>query len=251
MKNKLYSLLIGITDYPSPNLLFECVNDANKMKDYLTNLETDAFDVQNPILLTNKLATKQGVARAIRKIISKLKDGDTFLFYFSGHGTREISKGRFREDHNGLLETIVCYYEKERKNNNFLLADKELRYLFHKCPKKAHIISIFDCCHSGDIMRDFEEETKHIRRIGQKQAPRLYKHFLFHEIPAKTFDEKWFSEIFPDANILTISACQSDESSWEKDNGGVFTTNMLQVLKDNNSVPVSYTHLTLPTICSV
>jgi len=175
MKNKLYSLLIGITDYPSPNLLFECVNDANKMIDYLTNLETDAFDVQNPILLT---------------------------FYFSGHGTREISKGRFREDHNGLLETIVCYYEKERKSNNFLLADKELRYLFHKCPKKAHIISIFDCCHSGDIMRDFEEETKHIRRIGKNFDLRPYKDFLFRKIPARTFGKKWFSEIFPDANIL-------------------------------------------------
>lgn len=238
---KLYTLLIGINKYPSPNQLSGCVGDATKMQTYLTSIATDTFEVQTPILLTNEAATKKEIANAIRKITKKLKDEDTFLFYFSGHGTRELSEGRFKEDHNGWLETIVCHYEDGDKN--FLLADKELRYLFHDCKSKAHIVTIFDCCHSGDIMRGEEEVKKQVRRISTKQPQRPYKHFLFKRKRASNFKKKWFDEVFPDANILTISACQSDESSWEGDNGGYFTNALLKVLEESNGV-LNYNELT-------
>ena len=112
MKNKLYSLLIGINKYPPNNELSGCISDAKAMKTYVSELKKDAFKVQEPVLLTNEEATKNGIASAIRKITKLLKDGDTFLFYYSGHGTREISEGRFKEDHNGWLETIVCHHQK-------------------------------------------------------------------------------------------------------------------------------------------
>jgi len=131
------------------------------------------------------------------------------------------------------LETIICHHQD--KDKKFLLADKELRYLFHESnDTDAHIVTIFDCCHSGDIMRG--EGTEQIRRVSTKQPQRPYKHFLFRRKRASNFKNKWFNEVYPDANILTISACQSDQSSWEKSSGGYFTNALLKVLKKKNSV---------------
>ena len=245
MKNKLYSLLVGITDYPAGDELFACVKDAEKIKTYLDELKekSEVYNIQKPVLLTNNKATKNGIAKAIKKMVKKLKDGDTFVFYFSGHGTREISEGRFKEDHNGWLETIVCHHEDGDKN--YLLADKELRYLFHQCESVAHILTIFDCCHSGDIMRGKEDEQgakKQLRRISAKQDQRPYNDFLFKSTKASNFKNSWFDEVFEDANVLTISACQSDQSSWEGDDGGYFTNALLEVLNKHDSI-INYNDL--------
>ena len=236
MKNNLYSLLIGINNYPAPNYLSGCVGDAKKMEEYLTNLKSDKSNIIKPKLLTNKSASKDKIVAAIKKIVSNLKEEDTFLLYFSGHGTREITKGRFKEDHNGTLEAVVCHYE-ESVTDSYLLADKEIRYLLNLCKVNAHIIGVFDCCHAGDVMRmQVLKDSKKARRMAYKFPPRPYNQFIFHKkVTQKTFQEKWFDQVFPDKNTVTISACQSYESSWEDINGGVFTRNLIKVLKENNS----------------
>jgi hypothetical protein len=82
---------------------------------------------------------------------------------------KEDSLWRFEPDNK--LEGIVCYDSITEEESGTLLADKELRYLIHQIATKneqgeakagsPHIVTIFDCCHSGENTRNagIEEET--------------------------------------------------------------------------------------------
>lgn len=226
-----------------------CVGDVEKIEQYLDSIESDQFELMEKRILTDEMAKKEVIAKSIIEIIQLLEDGDTFLLYFSGHGTQEISKGIFKEDHNGTLEAIVCHFEFKKEKDpkaNYILADKEIRYLLNQCKVKAHIVGVFDCCHSGDIIKSFLR-IQQAKRLSRKSPQRSYENFLFHkEVPIKDFQTNWFDEIFPDANITTISACQSFELSWEDTLGGVFTRNLLTVLSNSNSV-INYNDLVKKT----
>ncbi len=228
--SKLYSLIVGINDYPIQKLK-KCVDDSRKIEDYLYSIEKEGFSVVEACRLHDKDATKLNIVTCLQNITSNLEDGDTFLFYFSGHGAREKSGERFLDDHNGVLECMVCYHDISQ-DSGFLLADKEIRYLLNQCKTKTHIVAIFDCCHSGGITRAFISE-KRIKRFAQTFEPRNYDEFIFHSdrnVLESDFKEKKFNEVFPDSNIITLSACQSHEFSWEDGMGGIFTRNLLSVI---------------------
>lgn len=238
---KLKTLLIGINDYPGAPLS-GCIRDVEKMHSYFDTLTSDFPDGIEQVVLTDKLASKEPIVSKLDEAIRSLNDGDTFVFYFSGHGTREISEGRFKDDHNGVLECIVPW-QSGVTNGHSLLADKELRYLLNQCIAKAHIVTIFDSCHSGDVTRG-SADSRVIKRLGYKFPQRKYEDFIFSsKIPETRFKDYSFDEVIPDKNFITLSACQPYESSWEKGGSGVFTRNLLSVLENYKNV-VNYGDLT-------
>jgi len=240
---KLYSLLVGITDYPEPYGLNGCLKDVTKMKDYILSIDQSYYDdILDPKLLLNEQATKSGITSGLSEILGEIGKEDSLLFYFSGHGTEELAPGRFLEDHNGLLQCLVCYHTNNEEDQH-LLADKELRYLFNKSKNEAHIIAVFDCCHSGDITRALNE-GKSIKRLSAKYPSRAYDEFIFsNEIEESTFKKSRFNNEFPDINLITLSACSSNEFSWENSEGGYFTRALIQSLKSNNNT-INYGDLT-------
>ncbi len=235
MNKNVFSLLIGIDDYKGKDLR-QCVADIRKVKAYLNSLDKDNFTIHDPKLLLDRMATKGNIVKEISSKMGSLKDGDVFLIYYSGHGTQETSHDRFLDEHNGRIQCLVCHPEDGFENA--LLADKELRYLFSKLESKAHVIAIFDCCHSGDITRSHTQlnTDRQERRMSVNFPPRPEQNFIFSsEVPLEEFKNKRFNEVFPDKNIITLSAAASHESSWEDRNGGVFTRNLLNILKEKNS----------------
>lgn len=242
MSKKLHSLLIGINNYPSPNQLSGCLSDVSKVKEYLTSLDTSAYNkIENPSILVNDEATKDNIVSTLKTTISKLDEDDTLVIYFSGHGAEEVSEGRFVEDHNGLLQGLVCYH-KTGDEDNYLLADKEIRYLLNQSKVKAHIVAIFDSCHSGDITRSTAIDKK-IKRMAVKHPQRPFEQFIFsEEFNEEEFKTKGFDKVFPDSNAVVISACQSNQSAWEGAIGGIFTHQLIETLKATNNI-INYSGL--------
>ena len=235
MANNLYSLLIGINDYKGHDL-YQCVSDVKKVESYLNTLEQEKYNFHSPELLLDAKATKTNVVEKISTTIESLKDGDVFLFYYSGHGTQETSNDRFIDEHNGRIQCLVCHPADGIEKA--LLADKELRYLFSKMKTKAHVIAIFDCCHSGGITRGELNNTseKQIRRMSVHFKPRKAENFIFNEeVALEKFKTERFKDIFPDKNVITLSASGSKESSWEDGEGGVFTRNLIKILEQKDS----------------
>jgi hypothetical protein len=116
------------------------------------------------------------------------------------------------------------------------LADKELRYLFSKLKSNPHLITIFDACHSGDIVRAFHmngDKDGRIKRLSGAFEARPADAFIFSKDAKVKVQNAGNTKTYsiPTKNHIHLGACLSSESSWEDDKGGVFTRYLLELLK--------------------
>ena len=90
-KTNVYALFIGINSYPeSP--LYACVDDANKMYNYIKSRKDLDIKEANLKLLTEKEATKTNIVATIKNHLGQAQADDVALLYFSGHGAQEKSR---------------------------------------------------------------------------------------------------------------------------------------------------------------
>ena len=234
--NTIHALIVGIDDFKYQNPLQACVNDAKSMADYLTKQANEYQEVKVHHLF-NESATKSGIVAAFYShLIEKAEEGDTAIFYFSGHGGQENAPETFRKyEADKFLEGIVCH-DTGRGEGERLLADKELRYLLYQLgQKKCTIVTIFDCCHSGDITR--EEMDMPIRRLTGSSDVRKWEEFIFSKDPLLTdpnvFQEKTLDELIPPTNHIQFAACKDSELAYEHPTKhyGIFTHHLLQELE--------------------
>ncbi len=241
----LYALLIGINEYEL-NPLQQCVNDVSKIEKYLGSLE-GSFQEISIKTLTNQEATKTNTLDAISHFLGTAKDEDVAFMYYSGHGTLENAVGRFSDAHSGTIECLVCYNKDEKGQEvPFLLADKELRYTFSKLKSNPHLVTVFDCCHSGDMVRavNNQHQDSRQRKLSTIFPARTYSDFVFaDQISEEDIKTKKLVSLIPYKDSVNISACLSSESSWEDAKGGVFTRYLLQLLSATNN-NLSYIDIT-------
>lgn len=243
--SRLYGLLIAVDDYPDPvPPLGGCVNDIRKVKAYLEKEQADLKP--KLVVLENEAATKDAIVSGFRDHLGQAGPDDIALVYFSGHGTQEDADPDiwpFEAD--GKLECIVNYDGIMKKNGDLqynLIADKELRLLIHDLAEtKAHVVTIFDCCHSGGNTREgkiYEEgERPQSRRYATarltKACPvRPWDKFLFSEkIDPAVLQKKPLSEVIPSGQHVQLGACRSDQLAYEINGGGIFTSSLLDLLQ--------------------
>ena len=242
----LYALLVGINEYREDLILGGsvrfpalkgCVGDADKMAGYLR--EQPGLDARIE-RLTNQQATKAGIVGQIRAHLGQAGPDDTVLLYFSGHGTQEQADAAWDEETDGKLECLACYYD-QTTADDFLLADKELRYLINELwqGKKPHIVTIFDCCHSGDNTRAvqvaeavFGDQHPAEKRIPFVFARRDWSKFVFaDEISLDGLKTRKMANAFPEGVHVSLSACEAHESAVEVGGEGVFTKALVNILK--------------------
>ena len=246
MKPKLFGLLVGISDYQSPvQPLPACVNDVEAVKGYLSEEKVN-FTLCLEVL-TNKQATKDQIVTAFRQHFQAARPNDVVLFYFSGHGVQEkVPQGWWPEEKNGLLECLACYDSIEPGSNNFynFLADKELRWMIHELWAKnggPHILTIFDCCHSGDNTRnlhlgecleDLTEKTLLVNGTPKIFPARSPYDFIFRgKINQKRHSKEPLKDVIPEGRHVQLAACHSNESAYSRKTYSLFTKYLLEVLR--------------------
>jgi N-acetyl-anhydromuramyl-L-alanine amidase AmpD len=250
---KVFALLAGINEYDRVRKLSGCLHDLQQVEDYLTH--RTAFDC-NIKKITDAQATRNNVIQAFEEHLGQAQKEDTVLFYFSGHGTQEDAAPIWDET-DGKLECIVCYDGGTTQASEFLLTDKELRYLIGKLYKKtaAHIVVIFDCCHSGDNTRGqlinaaFKNDVVTRRMIYDNTRysgafpQRDWSGFVFSsEIREEDVSGKKAEEFLPEGIHIQMAACESNQSAVEVNGEGVFTKKLLGAL-DACTGNVSYNAL--------
>jgi hypothetical protein len=244
-KKKLYALLVGITAYRDDikvgnNSVFfpqlsSCTGDADKIQAYL---ETDTYYEPHIIRLYNEQASKAAIAEAITKHLGQAGEGDVAFFYFSGHGTQEFADPMlFPTETDKRLECLACYYD-DSLRNDFLLADKELRWLIKQLSaNNPHIVTIFDCCHSGENTKNAKVLSNTFKNVVEKRAAftfpqRTWEQFLFSPVIKKEdLISQGLTVTLPEGRHVQFSACESDESAVEIDKQSVFTHVLISVLK--------------------
>lgn len=240
---KLYSLFIGIDTYhPDSKVapLDGCRNDVTAMKDFLASTYTKAFDQAPSMTLLNQDATYQNICKFIGPDhLGKAGKDDVVLLYYSGHGTQEKAAPEFEWiDPTGVHEGIVCY--DSGLSGKFCLSDKEIRILLQQVQQQgAHLITIFDCCHSGTITRAIDDVNLGKARqffFPDRTEARPYGSYL-NGYFVKNFPQGPKPNQLPLATHLMISACDRQEKAFElKNQRGMFSFNLLKVLENDPSV---------------
>ncbi|HLF63267.1 MAG TPA: caspase family protein [Saprospiraceae bacterium] len=245
-KRTLYSVLAGINEYPPPvTPLRGCMHDVDVWQGYLTSEESE-YTLELKIL-RNQEVTKQELTDAFRTSLINARSGDIVFFFYSGHGTRETADPVFSEiEQDNALESLVCHDSIKYTRGNFeydLLSDKEIHYLISTHGREdSHILTIFDCCHSGGITRNMllsemdgsTLERRHVptERLSFIAPMRRWQKFLFGDtILRDQVEVQGWMHAVPQRRHLTLSACQNDESAFEQSGKGIFTVNMMDVLR--------------------
>lgn len=245
MKTTVRALFVGINQYEANVVIDQmatfpalggCVNDVVVIRDLLAKDPT--IDLQ-AITLADHQATKDNIVKAFEEHLGKAGPEDVVLFYYSGHGTVEKADADvWTSESDGRLEGIVCYYT-QGESGKFLLSDKELRYLLANLydQTRAHIVTIFDCCHSGDNTRAALGEPV-IKKRPQFRGgfltfpQRAWEDFAFSkQYGPEFFKGKGIDEALPPGRYVQLSACESNESALETNGHGVLTAHLLAALQ--------------------
>ncbi len=264
-KPSLFALLVGVGDYASPNVssLHGTVNDARLMQEYLeSDLVKAEFSQVHLKSLHDKEATKTAIVDGFQSHLAQAKPGDTALFFFAGHGVREKTDiALFTQDEiDGHIAGIVCYDSDSYVGDadKTTLSDKEMRYLISTLvgegDKKVHVLTLFDCCHSGSNTRSAAGEQLPPRSRQVSRTPfnvRPWEGFVFYQdkkVNKAVKETLTLNEALPLADHVMIAACREVELAWEapgkdgKPVNGAFTLALVEVLKQNKG-RISYHEL--------
>jgi caspase domain-containing protein len=153
-ESRKWALLIGINQYPmfAPRgQLSGCVSDVQVMRQVLT--ESFSFPTEHVTVVTDDQATREGILAAMNGLLERVGNDDVVVFHYSGHGSQMTDVEGDEPD--GLDETIVPYDSGREPHENRDIKDDEIYLWIQKLTMKtSNLTLIFDCCHSGNIVRD-------------------------------------------------------------------------------------------------
>lgn len=148
---KIYAIFVGINAYPS-NPLNYCVNDVTGMKSSLTSC--NLWSTASVTTLTDAQATKSAILSAISSVGSQVTSSDTFMFYYSGHGSSLSGKAYIIPvDSTGQASSCI--------------SDTELYTYLSAINTSAKKFIVLDSCYSGGfISKDPGLKARYVPLVG-------------------------------------------------------------------------------------
>lgn len=228
----LYSLLIGINEYPSSvSSLAGCVNDTREVNTYLAAYALQQGLEYRPLRLENKQATRDGIINAFAHF-DEAEDGDICVWFYAGHGSLAPAPEQFwhqAPDH--LHECLVCWDSREPGGRELL--DKEMSWLLWKATKDKdlHFLVLMDCCFSGTNLR---LEGGQVRRCRMRNTTDLIP--LEDYLGYEDYQREGQHLFPPRGKYLQLAASKSNQPAQEMHfdgdgTHGVFTFALLDQLK--------------------
>lgn len=205
-------------------------------------LKAAKYKEVNITMLVNGKATKNGIVKAFKGLVSQCKVGDIVYVHYSGHGQQ--MKDVHNDEKDGLDECWIPYdaYRKPCKKDRGEkhLTDDEVNYYLNtirdKIGDKGKMLVVIDACHSGDGTRGDDDEV--VR--GVEDIFDAIKSFIWG---TSSSDKENKKVINPNAKEnrerwITLSACRSDQVNVEMKSPAVgkLTYALWTELKNSNKV---------------
>jgi hypothetical protein len=139
---RIFGVLVGVSDYGgTANNLEFTAEDASKLAQTLGQRGVLA---PGSVVLTDREATVARVRQAFQQVAALASPEDTFLFFFSGHGTQNRGQVSSTEP-DGYEEAIVL--------RDGEISDNEMNTWFGQVRARVSLLAI-DACFSGGFARD-------------------------------------------------------------------------------------------------
>jgi hypothetical protein len=227
------ALLIGINYVGSSCQLSGCINDANRMKEYLLTQcgfkESDIKMLSDHVGASkDQLPTKSNIIRNIQWLTGNIPSNEEcqLVFHYSGHGsnTRDVSND---EDEDQRDETI-CPIDYASRGD---ITDDDLKImLVDSVPSNAKLFCLMDCCHSGTGL-----DLKYDCRVYGKKQKREFKMIE----NGKTKESN--------AEVILFSGCKDPQYSADAyikgKYQGAMTWGFFEILSKYNYQPITYKDL--------
>ncbi|XP_075487681.1 metacaspase-1-like [Primulina tabacum] len=145
------AVIVGISYRFSRHELKGCLNDAKCMKYLLIN--KFQFPESSILMLTEeerdpyRIPTKQNMRMALYWLLQGCQPGDSLVFHYSGHGSRQRNYNGDEVD--GYDETL-CPLDFETQG---MVVDDEINAsIVRPLPHGVKLHAIIDACHSGTVL---------------------------------------------------------------------------------------------------
>ncbi|GLT26063.1 hypothetical protein SLA2020_011500 [Shorea laevis] len=216
------ALLCGITYHNTKYNLKGTVNDAKNIRKFLINYFN--FLPENIRMLTEEaeepdlIPTKCNIERCLSWLVEDCQDGDSLVFFYSGHGLRQPD---FESDELDGFDETICPVDFEKEG---MIVDNYINATIVRPLKKGVTLhAIIDACHSGTVLDLEYIYTREFERWDNNKPP---------------------SGAYKGTNgglAICISACEddqmaSDTSAFESNMNGALTYLLIEVVSNSQFI---------------
>jgi len=234
-----WAVICGIADYESINDLNYTDDDARDMAAALRKYPEWNQGSDQIVVLIDSAASKQGVLGAIQQMGSKAAEGDTCVFFFSGHGTQVRD---FSGEEADKYDEAICPWDTSSSASS-LITDDELGACLTASLANQQVVVILDTCFSGGMaakgvtvksvgMPGVPADAKAKRSFGFRVAQRLAQRKPPGGNPPGGGGGGLPSQDIGGSNSVVLMACQEGKLSYETSalQNGVFSNFVIEGL---------------------
>ncbi|KAF9263736.1 hypothetical protein L218DRAFT_901384 [Marasmius fiardii PR-910] len=245
----LFAVIIGINEYADPkvNNLLGAVPDADAVCDFLvSDLRVPKDRIVN---LRNQEATREGILNVLQDLVKNpnILSQDPLLIFYAGHGGEANAPDGWQISNDGNKIQMLIPHDFAISGSDTLQGHGVFDFTLSRLltdianNKSDNVTVIFDSCHSGSGTRDDEwDETFATRSV---RLPKEYK------IPIRVLEEdsgertssiaKGYERGGLRSHVL-LAACMQGQTAKERDHRGAFTSQLLELLKEEGVDKLTY-----------
>lgn len=172
----------------------------------------------------NELPTALNINKIFNAFVSKLKPNDIAFIYYSGHGTKMVSKNMVGK----IYREESCLVPLDHTKVG-IINSETIRYYLNKAPKLCNIMCVFDCCNSGSVcnLKYHIFDTSYKQDITLKMKSYNYKEWNRRQ----TINIETNNSEETKANVVCLSGSWTDQVSYDLGNNGALTYIFLNVIE--------------------
>lgn len=222
-------VLVGINYKGSDGELRGCINDIKNVRELLIkNCGYKESEIHVITEESNIKPTKEVIMNELKWLVNGAVEGDTMLFYYSGHGSQVID--RTNDESDGKDEVIVPV---DYLKTGIITDDWINENVVKRVPKNANLWIFTDCCHSGTIT---DTKFTYSSMCTLKNGKRVNNNMIYNE---SEWDNKFGLSVERsveiEGNVYAFSGCQDNQTSADvnSQNGahGAFTKCFIDTMK--------------------
>ncbi len=210
-----YGVFVGLNKYSSSyidssSFLSGCVPDANHI--YTNTIQRGDWTPATVTRLLDSAGTKAAIRRAITNYAATAVAGDKFLYFHSSHGGQ-----------NSGTSVYICSYDDDYQ-------DTELAADLAKFAAGVQVVVVVDTCHSGGLFKSAPLGTRAaLPPGGFWDLAGNVSRIMDEDRAAKlATGRKDVLARIASSEIGWITAADYDQYSWDGDDGGVFTSKLIE-----------------------
>ncbi len=199
----VHALVVGIDKYAdSANNLDGAVNDANDIWRAL-----EARGVDSRIKLIDARATRAELTDAWQELLTRAQPGDTLLFTYAGHGSKELANDA-PEEEDGMDEVLLLSgFTTSGPGTVERIFDNELFAWFQQAQQKGvGVLFVADACYSGGLSRGINPDF-----VGTARRKSRYTGYSIEQDQLTNQQKRPLSAMADELPAVTFISAQTEE----------------------------------------